>query len=129
MSRTENLSPKVQNQLVQYQQLGQQIQMIATQRLQLEAQASEMARTIEELEKAPADSTIYRSIGPLLIQTKDREALVSELKEQRETLDLRVRTLDRQEKHLRERHQGLQQQLQEALGAASGQGAPVQGPT
>lgn len=125
----ENLSPKVQNQLAQYQQLGQQIQMIASQRLQLEAQVSELARTIEELEKAPAESTIYRSIGALLIQNKDRGALVSELKEQHETLGLRVKTLDRQEKHLRERHQGLQQQLQEALGAGPGEGAPVKPPT
>jgi chaperonin cofactor prefoldin len=40
---------------------------------------------------------------------------VTELKEQKETVEVRVKTLERQDKHLRERHQTLQSQITQAL--------------
>ncbi len=111
----DNIPPKVQNQIAQFQQLTQQIQMMTTQKIQLEARVRELERTIQELERAPEDAAIFRNVGALLVQTKDRQALLSELKEQKETTDVRVKTLDRQDKHLRERHQTLQQQITQAL--------------
>jgi len=111
----DNIPPKVQNQIAQFQQLTQQIQMVATQKIQLEAQVKELERTVQELEKTTDDSAVYKNVGSLLIQVKDRTGLVSELKEQKETAEVRVKTLDRQDKHLRERHQSLQQQITQAL--------------
>ena len=89
--------------------------MVATQKIQLEAQVKELERTVQELEKTTDDSAVYKNVGSLLIQVKDRAGLVSELKEQKETAEVRVKTLDRQDKHLRERHQSLQQQITQAL--------------
>ena len=111
----DNLPPKVQNQIAQFQQLAQQIQMITTQKLQLEAQSRELEKAVKELEKAGDDAVVYKSVGALMIQAKDKNALTDELKEQKETLDVRIKTLDRQDKHLRERHQGLQEQITKAL--------------
>ncbi len=111
----DNLSPKVQNQIAQFQQLTQQIQMVTTQKIQLEAQVRELERTIQELEKLGEDSTVFKNVGSLLMQVKDKPSLLSELKEQKETAEVRVKTLDRQDKHLRERHQSLQQQITQAL--------------
>ena len=116
----DNIPPKVQNQIAQFQQLTQQIQMVTTQKIQLEAQAKELDRTIQELEKAPEDSTVFKNVGTLLVQVKDRPVLLSELKEQKETVEVRVKTLDRQDKHLRERHQSLQQQITQALQGGPG---------
>jgi len=111
----DNIPPKVQNQIAQFQQLTQQIQMITTQKIQLEARVKELERTVQELERAPEDAAVFRSAGSLLIETKDKAALLSELKEQKETTEVRVKTLERQDKHLRERHQTLQQQISQAL--------------
>ncbi|HEX9909104.1 MAG TPA: prefoldin subunit beta [Thermoplasmata archaeon] len=111
----DSIPPKVQNQIAQFQQLTQQIQMVATQKIQLEAQTRELERTIQELEKVGDDSAVFRNVGSLLIQVKDRGTLLNELKEQKETTDVRVKTLERQDKHLRERHQNLQQQITQAL--------------
>src|SRR4030042_5850563 len=111
----DNIPPRVQNQIAQFQQLTQQIQMVATQKIQLEAQVKELDRTIAELDKITDDSAVYKNVGSLLIQVKDRAGLVTELKEQKETAEVRVKTLDRQDKHLRERHQSLQQQITQAL--------------
>jgi len=110
----DNIPPKVQNQIAQFQQLTQQIQMVTTQKIQLESQVRELDKTIQELEKV-GDEAVYRNVGSLLIQVKDKAALIAELKEQKETTEVRVKTLDRQDKHLRERHQTLQQQITQAL--------------
>ena len=117
----ENLPPKVQNQIAQFQQLAQQIQMITTQKMQLEAQSRELEKAVQELEKAADDALVYRSVGSLMIQSKDKAGLVTELKEQKDTIDVRIKTLDRQDKHLRERHQSLQAQITQALQGSSGE--------
>ncbi len=111
----DNIPPKVQNQIAQFQQLTQQIQMVTTQKIQLEAQVRELDRTIQELEKVTDDSAVFKNVGSLLIQVKDRVTLVTELKEQKETAEVRVKTIDRQDKHLRERHKSLQDQITQAL--------------
>lgn len=113
----DNIPPKVQNQIAQFQQLTQQIQMVTTQKIQLESQVRELDKTIQELEKVTDDSMVYKNVGSLLIQVKDRPALLTELKDQKETADVRVKTLDRQDKHLRERHKSLQDQITQALQA------------
>jgi prefoldin beta subunit len=113
----DNIPPKVQNQIAQFQQLTQQIQMVTTQKIQLESQVRELDKTIQELERVAEDTMIYKNVGSLLIQVKDKPALVTELKEQKETADVRIKTLDRQDKHLRERHKSLQDQITQALQA------------
>lgn len=113
----DNIPPKIQNQIAQFQQLTQQIQMVTTQKIQMDAQIRELDRTIQELEKITDDSTVFKNVGSLLIQVKDKPALVTELKEQKETAEVRVKTIDRQDKHLRERHKSLQDQITQALQA------------
>ncbi|MDH4123644.1 MAG: prefoldin subunit beta [Thermoplasmata archaeon] len=116
----DNISPKVQNMIAQYQELTQRIQTFATQRYALEVQSKELERAIQELEKSKDDAVIYRSAGNLLIQNKDKAALVTELKEQKETIDVRSTSFERQEKQLRERHTSLQQQISQELGGTPG---------
>ncbi len=119
----DNIPPKVQNQIAQFQQLTQQIQMVTTQKIQLESQVRELEKTVQELEKV-GDEAVYRNVGSLLIQVKDKTGLLTELKEQKETAEVRVKTLDRQDKHLRERHQTLQQQITQALQGPGAAAAP-----
>lgn len=109
------IPPQVQNQLAQFQQLQQQLQVLASQRLQLEAKLREVTSTLEELGKLPTESPVYRSTGSLLVRVTDREALGKELEEQKETLEIRVNTIKKQEKSLGERYEQLQAKLSEAL--------------
>lgn len=111
----KELPPQVQNQLAQFQQLQQQLQVLATQRLQLEAKLRETGSTLEELEKVPAETPVYRSTGALLLRVEDRAALKKELEEQKETLEIRVNTVKKQEKSLGERYEQLQAKLSQAL--------------
>lgn len=110
------ISPQLQNQINQFRQLQQQLQVITAQRVQLETRLKEIEVTLEELSKADEAAPIYKSIGSLLIRAKDREEVRKELEDQKETLSIRVKTLEKQEKTLAERYERMQQQLAQALG-------------
>ena len=112
----KEISPQLQNQIQQYQQLQQQLQVLGTQRLQLEAKLREVDNTLEELGKLPKDSSVYKSIGVLLVKADDREALKKELEEHKETLTIRIKSIQKQEKALGERFEDLQGKIQAALG-------------
>jgi prefoldin beta subunit len=123
-----DLSPKVQNQIAQFQQLQQQLQAVLNQKYQMDAQVKEMQRTTEELGKAPEDVVIYKSVGSLMIKAENKESVLKEIEEDKETMEIRVKTLERQEKSLKDRYQVLQDQLNKALSAgASTAGVPAMG--
>ena len=112
----KDISPQLQNQIQQYQQLQQQLQVLGSQRLQLEAKLREVDGTLEELGKLPEKAPVYKSIGVLLVKADDREALKTELEEHKETLTIRVKSIQKQEKALGERYEDLQKKIQAALG-------------
>jgi prefoldin beta subunit len=114
----KELSPQLQNQITQYQQLQNQLQVLASQRVQLEAKLREIEGTLDELTKIHGDTPVYKSIGMLLVRQDDREALKKELEEHRETLTIRVKSLQKQEKSLSERYEDLAGKIQAALGTS-----------
>jgi prefoldin beta subunit len=109
------ISPKMQQQLAQFEQLRQQVQMIANQRLNLEAKVKELEMALEELDKVEDDTPIYRSVGSLLIKAKDKTEMIEKLKEDKETSEVRVKAVQKQEEQLKGRYDELQQKLQESL--------------
>ncbi len=115
----KEISPQLQNQIAQYQQLQQQLQLLAQQRLQLEAKLREIDGTLEELGKVTGETQIYKSIGMLLVRQDDRESLKKELEDHKETLTVRVKSIQKQEKSLSERYEGLGEKIQAALGGGS----------
>ncbi|OPX63382.1 MAG: Prefoldin subunit beta [Methanomassiliicoccales archaeon PtaB.Bin134] len=118
----DEISPKLQNQIAQFQQLQQQLQTVMSQKIRMDAMLKEMEMTIEELKKASADAEVYKNVGSLMIKVADTPALLKEIEEDKETTEIRVKSLDRQEKMLKEKFQSVQEQLNRALG--SGQ-API----
>ena len=115
---TPEIPPKVQHQLAQFQQLQQQAQAIINQKVQLQLQLRETERALEELGKMVADSEVYKSAGALLIKS-DKVTLEKELSERKETLELRVKTIEKQEERIRKRLEELQQELRQALGVTT----------
>jgi prefoldin beta subunit len=113
----EELSPQLQNKIAQYQQLQQQIQVVSSQKFQLEAQLRDTERALTELENSPPDVTIFKNVGNLLVEARDKKKVNEELDEKKETIDIRIKALDRQEKQLVEKYQSLQQELSQAISA------------
>jgi len=110
----EELPPQLRHQLAQFQQVQQQALALSTQKQQLELALHETERAIEEIEKLPEGATTYKSVGGILIKA-ERAKLREELTERKETLDLRVKTIERQESRVAERLREMREKLEEAL--------------
>lgn len=112
----EELPPQLRHQLAQFQQAQQQAQALTVQKQQLELALHETERALEELGKLGEGSTVYKSVGGILIKAGHDE-VKKELTERKETLGLRIRTVERQEGRIVERLREMRDKLQEALKA------------
>lgn len=92
--------------------------MIVQQRQQVEIRLRELKHAIEEVEKLKGEGEVYRSIGSLLIRVENKDKLLEELKEDKETYELRKTTLEKQEERIKERLSELQSKLEEAIKSA-----------
>jgi prefoldin beta subunit len=115
-----NLSPKVQNQLGMLQQIQQQLQTILSQKAQYEIAVREAKRAKEEISDAADDSVMYMSVGTVMMQKK-KEVVDTKLTEKIETLELRIKSLEKQEKMMQGKFEQLQAQIKAAI---EGKGTP-----
>jgi len=114
LSEEVELPPQLQEQLLRLQQLQQTLQAVASQKQQLEIEASETEKALAELEKLSDEIPVYKSVGNLLLKS-ERQALLKELKERKELLATRITVLGRQEERTKERLKESQEKLQERL--------------
>jgi prefoldin beta subunit len=112
----EELPPQLRHQIAQFQQAQQQAQALTVQKQQLELALHETERALEELDKLEEGATVYKSVGGILIKA-GRDDVKKELTERKETLDLRIKTVERQEGRILERLREMREKLQEALKA------------
>ena len=112
------LPAKLQNDLKQFQRLQQELGGTQQQRLQLDLKLREVTHTLEELKAVPEESVVYRPIGGLLVKAKGRAEVEGILTEEKETLEVRLKAIERQENHLKERYTEMQKDLTQQLQAA-----------
>ncbi|MCX6686238.1 MAG: prefoldin subunit beta [Methanoregula sp.] len=115
------ISPKVQNQVAMLQQVQQQLQTILSQKAQYEMAAREAKRAQEEIKDLPDDAAMYMSVGSVMMQKK-KDTVNTKLGEKVETLELRIKSLEKQEKMLHGKFEQLQAQIKAAL---DGKSAPT----
>jgi len=116
----QNIPPKVQNQFAMLQQVQQQLQTVLSQKTQYEMAVREAERAKEEVADAAGDTPMYMSIGTVMVQKK-KEYVDGKLTEKVETLQLRIKSLEKQEKLLQGKFEQLQGQIKSAL---EGKSAP-----
>jgi prefoldin beta subunit len=116
-----NISPKVQNQLAMLQQVQQQLQTILQQKAQFEMAVREAKRAQEEIADSPEDAVMYMSVGTVMMQKK-KDVVNTKLGEKVETLELRIKSLEKQEKLLQGKFEQLQAQIKAAI---EGKSAPT----
>ena len=103
----------LQQQLAEFQDMQRQLQMLAAQRQQFTLQLEEIKMAQEELGKSEK-GTIYRSMGPLLIEASKTDA-ISDLKDRIELLEMRLSVFDKQEAKIKPRFTELRAVLEKAL--------------
>jgi prefoldin beta subunit len=109
------LTPALQQQLAQLQQQNQQLQATAQQRAQFEAMKAEGEQALQALESIADDAPVYRSVGAFLVKEPGKKTAVDRLKDDQETLEIRIARLQKQETALKESLTALQQKLQSAM--------------
>ncbi len=116
-----NISPKVQNQISMLQQIQQQLQTILQQKAQYEMAIREAKRAQEEISDSADDAVMYMSVGTVMMQKK-KDVVSAKLTEKVESLELRVKSLEKQEGMLQGKFQQLQEQIKAAI---EGKGSPT----
>ncbi len=109
-----NLTPQMQQQLAQLQSLNGQLQATMQQRANFEAMKAESEQALEALTTLPDGAAVYRSVGALLLKD-DKASAVARLKEDAETMEVRLGRLGKQESQLKETMASLQAKLQASL--------------
>jgi prefoldin beta subunit len=107
------ITPEAQQILIDLQTFQQQMQTVMIQRESLSIQNMEIEKALEELKKATTED-VYKAVGPILIKSTKKE-LEKEMGEKKETLELRLKSLQKQEDRLKEKLKASQEKLEEFL--------------
>jgi len=110
----ESIPPQVQNQLVRFQEMQEQYKTIVLRKQQFDLEAKEVDRALTEAKNLADDAVVYKSVGMLLFRT-DKVKIVAELTEKKEELDLRVKTIERQEQRIKTQLEELRKSIMEQM--------------
>ncbi len=86
----------VQEKLDLFQQMQQQVQALLQQASQIDMSIRETERTVEEIKDSGKDTVLYRAIGSIMKKVEDIDKLRKELEEEKETMEIRNKSLKNQ---------------------------------
>ena len=112
---TEITPENVQEKLNLFQQMQQQVQTLSQQASQIDMSIRETERTLEEIKDAGKNSILYRAIGSVMKKVEDVEKLRSELTEEKETMEIRNKSLKNQIETINKELEGMQKKLTPVL--------------
>ena len=110
----DNLPEETKKKIKDLTALSQNIEFLTQQKIQIDTSLRETELAIEELTKATPDTTVYKSIGGILVKT-DRTKLLEEKKSLKVTLEMRSKTLEQKTERTRKNFESMQKSLQAEL--------------
>ena len=102
---------ETQEKIRQLQMMEQALQQLLVQKQTFHLQLMELDSALKELDSA---GEAYKIIGNIMVLTKS-EQLERELKEKKETLELRISSVEKQETKTREKAASLQKDIISAI--------------
>jgi prefoldin beta subunit len=112
------LTPETQQILIELQTFQQQMQTVLMQKESLNIQNMELDKALEELKKATTED-VYKAVGPILIKSTKKD-LEKELSEKKETIELRLKSLQKQEDRIKEKLKDVQAKFEDFLKSSQG---------
>jgi len=106
------LSESQRNDLMEFQSLQQQLQVVVMQKQQLQMASAEIDRALEA--SSTSTGKLYRSVGSILVQ-KEPDVLKKELSSEKEMVKLRVDSLGKQEEKLKTRLTEIQDKFEKSM--------------
>src|SRR3989338_6337883 len=101
------VSKETEQKIGQLQMFEQSLQSFLGQKQQFQMQLAEVESAISELENT---KSAYKIIGNIMVES-DKEELKSDLGSKKEVLELRIRTMEKQELQVREKASKLQEEI------------------
>lgn len=98
--------------LAEVQTMNQQLQAIMMQKQTMTVQQRELELALEEIEKSKDD--VYKSIGPIIVKSS-KETIKKELDDTNEQIGVHLKTLEKQEKRMKETIMAMQSKLQQLM--------------
>jgi len=110
---------EMQKTLVEFERNRGQLMNVTGQKQQLQMTVATLTKAIEELGKT-SEKKVYQAIGNIMI-LKDTKAVKKELTDQKESMDLRVKTLQKQEDALIDKLNSLKAEIEGAQKGPEGE--------
>ena len=102
----------VETNIVQLQSLEQNLRNIDMQKQNMQLQLMESENSLKELKEYSGN--VYKIVGPVMVES-NKDTLLKDLTDKESVLKVRLETLKKQEKTLREQFQNIQNELMKDL--------------
>lgn len=102
-----DITKDTEQKISQLQMFEQSLQSFLGQKQQFQIQLTEIESALGELEKT---DKAYKIIGNIMVES-DKIELKTDLQSKREMLELRIRTMEKQEAQVREKASSLQSEI------------------
>ena len=106
------METKTSKKIEELQLLEQNIQALLLQKQTFQAQELDLEKAIKEVDDASGE--VYKIVGNIMVKF-EKEALRKDLKEDMETIQLRLRSIEKQEGPIREKVKNLQGEILKGL--------------
>jgi prefoldin beta subunit len=106
-----DMSKETEQKIAQLQLMEQNLQNFLMQRQQFQAQLIEVESALKEIENS---KDAYKIIGNIMVNTK-KEDLKKDLEEKKGILELRIKSLEKQEKEIKEKASKTQAEVLEKI--------------
>ena len=103
---------EIQKSLMEFERNRNQLMQVSQQKQQMQFQQSVLKKTLEELSKTE-EKKVYQAVGNIMI-LKDVKEVKKDLQEQKESMDVRVKTMQKQEDALIEKLNKLKADIEAA---------------
>ena len=106
------MSEQTKEKIEQMQVIEQNMQQLLMQKQQFQTQLMELDSALSEIDKT---TQAYKIVGNIMI-LKNKDELKKDLSEKKEMVDLRLKTIEKQENTLREKTKKIQAEVMEKMG-------------
>ena len=109
----ENISKDTEEKIGQLQLLEQSMQNLSVQKQNFQAQLLEIDSAIKELNET---DKAYKIIGNIMVAS-NKEDLGADLKSKKEMFEIRIKTIEKQEKNIKDKAAAMQEEVMKQLQA------------
>jgi len=108
-----DVDQETQKQIQELQVLEQNLQSVLMQKQSFQLETSEIENSLTEIQKASGD--VYKIVGQIMIKS-DKENIEKELKQKQELVNVRLKSLDKQEEEISKRAESLREEVLGKIG-------------